>query len=93
MPVSVEQEPTFVGIDVAQARADVAFCPTTPGAAAPVSYRSRATATKTRRLSEQMRRGQSLRREVNDIPVEVARRVWNEGLRDYEVSHHYNRAR
>ena len=25
------------------------------------------------------------RREVRDIPAEVVRRVWNEGLRDYEV--------
>ena len=26
-----------------------------------------------------------LRREVRDIPGEVVRRVWNEGLRDYEI--------
>ena len=24
-------------------------------------------------------------REVRDIPAEIARRVWNEGLRDYEI--------
>ena len=37
--------------------------------------------------------GFPLRREVRDIPGEVVRRVWNEGLRDYEAVHHHNRAR
>lgn len=27
--------------------------------------------------------------EVRDIPAEVVRRVWNEGLRDYEVIHNH----
>ena len=27
------------------------------------------------------------RREVRDIPGEVVRRVWNEGLRDYDTPH------
>ena len=30
--------------------------------------------------------GYSLRREVRDIPGEVVRRIWNEGLRDYEIA-------
>ena len=29
--------------------------------------------------------GFPLRREVRDIPAEIVRRVWNEGLRDYET--------
>ena len=29
--------------------------------------------------------GFAMRREVRDIPAEVVRRVWNEGLRHYEV--------
>lgn len=29
--------------------------------------------------------GYPLRREVRDIPGEVVRRIWNEGLRNYEV--------
>ena len=29
--------------------------------------------------------GFPLRREVRDIPAEIVRRVWNEGLRDYEA--------
>ena len=29
--------------------------------------------------------GHPLRREVRDIPGEVVRRIWNEGLRDYET--------
>ena len=29
--------------------------------------------------------GHPLRREVRDIPGEVVRRVWNEGLRNYEI--------
>ena len=29
--------------------------------------------------------GFPLRREVRDLPGQVVRRVWNEGLRDYEV--------
>ena len=29
--------------------------------------------------------GFPLRREVRDIPAEVVRRVWNEGLRDYVI--------
>ena len=29
--------------------------------------------------------GSPLQREVRDIPGEVVRRVWNEGLRDYET--------
>ena len=29
--------------------------------------------------------GHTLRREVRDVPGEVVRRVWNEGLRDYET--------
>ena len=29
--------------------------------------------------------GSPLQREVRDIPAEIVRRVWNEGLRDYEV--------
>ena len=31
-------------------------------------------------------RGYPLRREVRDIPGEVVRRVWNEGLCDYEIT-------
>ena len=30
--------------------------------------------------------GFPLRREVRDIPGEVVRRIWNEGLRDYETA-------
>ncbi len=30
--------------------------------------------------------GVPLRREVRDMPGEVVRRVWNEGLRDYEIT-------
>ena len=30
--------------------------------------------------------GLLLQREVRDIPAEIVRRVWNEGLRDYETS-------
>ena len=30
--------------------------------------------------------GFPLQREVRDIPAEIVRRVWNEGLRDYETS-------
>ena len=29
--------------------------------------------------------GFPLQREVRDIPAEIIRRVWNEGLRDYET--------
>ena len=29
--------------------------------------------------------GFTIRREVRDIPGEVVRRIWNEGLRDYEI--------
>ena len=29
--------------------------------------------------------GYPLRREVRDIPAEIVRRVWNEGLRDYAI--------
>ena len=29
--------------------------------------------------------GFPLQREVRDIPAEIVRRVWNEGLRDYEI--------
>ena len=29
--------------------------------------------------------GFAMRREVRDIPAEVVRRVWNEGLRDHEI--------
>ena len=29
--------------------------------------------------------GFPLRREVRDIPAEIVRRVWNEGLRDYDT--------
>ena len=29
--------------------------------------------------------GFPLQREVRDLPGEVVRRVWNEGLRDYEI--------
>ncbi len=29
--------------------------------------------------------GFPMQREVRDIPAEIVRRVWNEGLRDYEV--------
>jgi len=29
--------------------------------------------------------GFAMRREVRDIPGEVVRRIWNEGLRDYEI--------
>ena len=28
----------------------------------------------------------AMRREVRDIPAEVVRRVWNEGLRHYEIA-------
>ena len=31
--------------------------------------------------------GFALRREVRDIPAEIVRRVWNEGLRDYDTPH------
>ena len=31
-------------------------------------------------------RGFPLRREVRGVPGEVVRRVWNEGLRDYEIA-------
>ena len=31
--------------------------------------------------------GFPLRREVQDIPAEIVRRVWNEGLRDYDTPH------
>ena len=37
--------------------------------------------------------GFPLCREVRDIPGEVVRRAWNEGLRDYEVVHQHNSAR
>ena len=30
--------------------------------------------------------GFAMRREVRDIPGEIVRRVWNEGLRDYEIA-------
>ena len=29
--------------------------------------------------------GFPLQKEVRDIPAEIVRRVWNEGLRDYEI--------
>ena len=29
--------------------------------------------------------GFAMRREVRDVPAEVVRRVWNEGLRDYQI--------
>ena len=29
--------------------------------------------------------GFPLQREVRDIPAEIVRRIWNQGLRDYEV--------
>ena len=29
--------------------------------------------------------GFPLQREVRDIPAQIVRRVWNEGLRDYEI--------
>ena len=29
--------------------------------------------------------GSPLQREVRDIPAEIVRRVWNEGLRDYDT--------
>ena len=29
--------------------------------------------------------GFAMQREVRDIPAEIVRRVWNEGLRDYEI--------
>ena len=32
--------------------------------------------------------GFPLRREVRDIPAEIVRRVWNEGLRDYDTPYH-----
>ena len=31
--------------------------------------------------------GFPLQREVRDIPAEIVRRVWNEGLRDYDTPH------
>ena len=31
--------------------------------------------------------GFAVRREVRDIPAEVVRRIWNEGLRDYDTPH------
>ena len=34
--------------------------------------------------------GFPLQREVRDIPAEVVRHVWNEGLRNYEVLHHHD---
>ena len=33
--------------------------------------------------------GFAMRREVRDIPAEVVRRLWNEGLLDYEVVHRH----
>ena len=32
--------------------------------------------------------GFPLQREVRDLPGQVVRRVWNEGLRDYETPYH-----
>ena len=32
--------------------------------------------------------GFPLQREVRDIPAEIVRRVWNEGLRDYDTPYH-----
>ncbi len=29
--------------------------------------------------------GFAIQREVRDMPAEIVRRVWNEGLRDYEI--------
>ena len=29
--------------------------------------------------------GFAMRREIRDVPGEVIRRIWNEGLRDYEI--------
>ena len=37
--------------------------------------------------------GFAMRREVRDIPAEVVRRVWNEGLRDYQIIPRHHRAR
>ena len=37
--------------------------------------------------------GFAMRREVRDIPGEVVRRVWNEGLRDYVIIPRHHRAR
>ncbi|GEM_PF-1477796 len=31
--------------------------------------------------------GYPLQREVRDIPGEVVRRIWNEGLRDYDIAY------
>ena len=30
--------------------------------------------------------GFAMRREVRDVPAEVVRRIWNEGLRDYDMA-------
>ena len=37
--------------------------------------------------------GFAMRREVRDLPAEVIRRVWNEGLRDYQIIPRRHRAR
>ena len=37
--------------------------------------------------------GYPLQREVRDIPAEVVRRIWNEGLRNYEIIHRHHDAR
>ncbi len=37
--------------------------------------------------------GFPLRREVRDIPAEVVHRIWNEGLRDYEIVQRHHDAR
>ena len=37
--------------------------------------------------------GFAVRREVRDMPGEVVRRVWNEGLRDYQIIPRRHRAR
>ena len=37
--------------------------------------------------------GFAMRREVSDIPAKVVRRVWNEGLRGYEIVQRHHDAR
>lgn len=37
--------------------------------------------------------GFAMRREIRDVPGEVIRRIWNEGLRDYEIVQRHHGAR
>ena len=37
--------------------------------------------------------GFAVRREIRDVPGEVVRRIWNEGLRNYQIIHRHHDAR